>query len=239
MANIPESAPSSSQRPYGGVSAAQRQSQRRERLLDAAKDVFGTEGFSRATMRLICAKARLTERYFYEHFEGLQEVFVVVHQRLSEQLITVIGAAYMAHYPGDADPRLRACLRAFFEFIKQDPRHARILLNDAVFTGRANVMDKTTAVQRYLQVLESRINTLYPGVTQKVDIELIAGGLVGLVIHTATIWAARGFHVSVDQLLDHNLYAWRGLDGWLSSLVDEQGGAATVPTTPTPSASSA
>ncbi len=207
-----------SRRRYGGVSAEARQSQRRERLLEAALDVFGTEGYASATMRLICAKARLTERYFYEQFSGLDDVFQTLHQQLSDGLIERVAQAHANHLSHESDERLRACLKAFFQYIQNDPRRARILLMDAVFTGRTDVMDKTTAVQRLLSLLTHRIEKVYPGALAQVDVELIAGGVVGMVVHTATIWAARGFRASLDEIIDHNLYAWRGLHGWLAEL---------------------
>jgi AcrR family transcriptional regulator len=218
MTDSNEPAVGPSRRRYGGVSAEARQAQRRERLLEAALDVFGTEGYASATMRLICAKARLTERYFYEQFSGLDDVFRTLHQQLSEGLINSVAQAYAKHLSHESDDRLRACLKAFFQYIQDDPRRARILLMDAVFTGRTDVMDKTTAVQRLLSLLTHRIEQVYPGALAQVDVELIAGGIVGMVIHTATIWAARGFQASLDQIIDHNLYAWRGLHGWLGEL---------------------
>lgn len=220
-----------SRRSYGGVSAEARHGQRRERLLESALDVFGTEGYSRATMRLICAKARLTERYFYEQFSGLDDVFQILHQQLSEGLIEAVAQAYTQHLSQDSDVRLRACLSAFFQYIRDDARRARILLMDAVATGRNDVMDKTTTVQRLLQLLNYRIEQMYPGALAQVDVELIAGGIVGMVVHTATIWAARGFKASLDEIIDHNLYAWRGLHGWLGEL-DAAAKSATLTATP-------
>jgi AcrR family transcriptional regulator len=233
MTESNEPASGLSRRRYGGVSAEARQGQRRERLLDAALEVFGIEGYARATMRLVCAKARLTERYFYEQFTGLDDVFQILHQQLSEGLIESVAQAYALHLSHAADDRLRACLRAFFQYIQDDPRRARILLMDAVFTGRTDVMDKTTTVQRLVQLLKHRIGQMYPGALDQVDVELIAGGIVGMVIHTATIWAARGFSASIDQIIDHNLYAWRGLDGWLGDL-DAAVKAVALTTTPPP-----
>jgi len=207
-----------SSRRYGGVSAEARQGQRRERLLEAALDVFGTEGFARTTMRLICAKARLTERYFYEHFTGLDEIFMALHHQLCQAFIAEVSQAYALHLGDTPEVRVRACLRAFLQFIQSDPRRARVLLMDAVFTGRTDVMDKTTAVQRMLHMLSARFEASYPGAMPKVDVELVAGGIVGMVIHTATIWAAKGFATPLDDVLDHNMYAWRGLHGWLAEL---------------------
>jgi hypothetical protein len=43
---------------------------------------------------------------------------------------------------------------------------------------------------------------------------LVASGLVGMAIHTAIAWAQEGFQVSTDEILEHNFYAWRGLNLW-------------------------
>jgi len=122
-------APVSSRR-YAGASAAERQVQRRERLVDAAFDVFGREGYRAATMRLICAQARLTDRYFYENFATIDDVFMAVHKRLSVEVASRIMAQALVQ-PDDPVAQTRAGLRAFFEYIKEDPRRAQILLIDA------------------------------------------------------------------------------------------------------------
>jgi len=207
--NAPAAGPP--RRRYGGVSAEARQSQRLERLLEAALDVFGTEGYTRATIRL-------TERYFYEHFASLDDAFMALHQQLSEALMAQVAQAYADHLAETPDVRVRASLRAFLQFIHSDPRRARILLMDAVFTGRTDVLDKTTAVQRLLGLMSQRIEMNHPGALAHMDIDMVAGGIVGIVIHTTTIWAAKGFAMPMESVLDHQMYAWRGLQGWLSEL---------------------
>jgi AcrR family transcriptional regulator len=233
--NAPAAGPS--RRRYGGVSAEARQGQRRERLLEAALDVFGTEGYARATMRLICAKARLTERYFYEHFASLDDAFMALHQQLSEALMAQVAQAYADHLADTPDVRVRASLRAFLQFIHSDPRRARILLMDAVFTGCTDVLDKTTSVQRLLGLMSQRIEMNHPGALARIDIDMVAGGMLGILIHTTTIWAAKGFAMPMESVLDHQMYAWRGLQGWLGELgsaAQTEAQAQTLTTTPPP-----
>lgn len=207
-----------SKRRYAGASAQERQDQRRARLIEAAYDVFGTEGYANATMRLVCAKARLTERYFYESFNSLYDLFVVVHRRVSAQC----GARIEASRTGvsDADPLLksRASLRAFLEFIKEDPRRARIVLTDAVTTGLSSVSNVNAAVNNYVPYLRARIDMFFPHLSPDLDLdmELVASGLIGLIIHVSTVWAESGFVAPVEKVLDHIIYAWRGLSLWLA-----------------------
>ncbi len=203
-------------RRYGGASAAERAAQRRERLLEAAFDVFGRHGWRHGTMRLICAQARLNDRYFYEHFATLDEIFLAVHKQLSADVAARI-MLQVAQQPDDPILQTRAGLTAFFEYIKEDARRAQILLVDAVTTGLTNPHNLNARVSQYAGLLRERFKARYPKLTIALDVELVVGGFVGMVVHTATVWFQRQFDAPVDILVDHNIYAWSGLHQWLSS----------------------
>jgi len=215
QATISTTTPPAARR-YAGASAQERQTQRRERLLEAAFDVFGREGYRHTTMRLICAQARLTERYFYEHFSTIDEVFTAVHKQLSSEVGQKIMLRAMGHLD-DPVAQTRAGLQAFFEFIKEDPRRAQILLIDAVTTGLTNPRNINAKVSQYAELLKERFKKRYPHLNIPLDADLIVGGFVGMVIHTATVWTQRGFDTPIDVLVDHNVYAWMGLHQWLSA----------------------
>ncbi|MEY4763940.1 MAG: hypothetical protein RI907_613 [Pseudomonadota bacterium] len=204
-------------RRYAGATAEARKAERYERLIDAAFDVFGREGVRKATMRLICAQARLTERYFYEHFNNLEEVFQAVHRRTSSQA----GAAVMAALTGapkDAIGQTRAGLRAFFEFIQADSRRAQILLLDAAASGLTAPNEMNRQLSLLSTIVQSRIQARYPKITQYPEYELIITGIAGMIIHTSTLWVSREFDWPVEKMVDHNIYAWHGLHQWLAAL---------------------
>lgn len=204
-----------SPRRYAGASAPERQAQRRERILDAGFDVFGREGYRNTTMRLICAQARLTERYFYESFSSVDEVFKAVHKRLSVEVSQQIMVSVLMQ-PDDPVAQTRAGLTAFFEYIKADPRRAQILLLDAVATGLTSPLNLNAYASRYADLLKERFKKRYPNLTIPLDVELVVGGFVGMIIHTASVWTDRKFDTPIDVLVDHNVYAWSGLHKWLS-----------------------
>lgn len=211
-----EESQASSKRRYGGASAQERQTQRRERLLEAAFDIFGTEGYTNTTMRLICAKARLTERYFYENFESVHELFVQLHKQVSAECAERIEKSRETVTDEDPLAKSRASVRAFLEYIKEDPRRSRILLTDAVTTNLASVSNVNARVSHYVPFLRARIDRLFPHLDLDLDLEMIASGLIGLIVHTATLWAEKGFETPVEKVLDHILYAWGGLAMWLA-----------------------
>jgi AcrR family transcriptional regulator len=205
-----------SARRYGGVSATERKAQRRERLLEAGFDVFGRIGYRDTTMRMICSQAKLTDRYFYEHFATVDEVYTAVHQRLSADAAKTVATDLASALMAEPQVMVRAGLKSFFEFIKADPRRAQILLIDAVTSGLTNPLNINARISRYVDVLRQRFKLRYPHLDTPVDVELILGGFGGMVIHTASVWTQRRFDTPVDQLVEHTAYAWDGLHHWLS-----------------------
>ena len=59
---------------YDGIDAGNRVENRKQKLLLAGLEVFGTDGYARATIKSICSKAQLTERYFYESFKNKEDL---------------------------------------------------------------------------------------------------------------------------------------------------------------------
>ena len=55
-------------RRYGGLTAEERRAERRARLVRAATEIWVAEGWAAVSMRAVCARAGLTDRYFYEEF---------------------------------------------------------------------------------------------------------------------------------------------------------------------------
>lgn len=203
-------------RRYAGSSAQERSEQRRERLLEAALDVFGRNGYANTTMRLICANARMTDRYFYECFASLDEVFKAVHERLSAELGMQIAASMSSSAPSDPIAVVRGALAVFFDYIKADPRRARILLLDAMSFGLTSTEVAKTRLDWYAGLIEARVKARYPNLPPHLDFNLVASGFVGQVTYIAIVWTLQKFDTPIEQLVDHAAYGWMGFHQWLS-----------------------
>ncbi|MDJ0395786.1 TetR/AcrR family transcriptional regulator [Rhodococcus sp. G-MC3] len=114
-------------RPYRGSSPEERRELRREQLLDAAVEIFGTSGFRSASIDRICSTAGLTKRYFYESFESSEDLLTTVYRRATTTMLSGIHAP-SAESSMTAEEVLQAALSNFFEAIADDPRSARIVL---------------------------------------------------------------------------------------------------------------
>jgi len=202
-------------RTYGGISGEERSRQRREKLLESSLDVFGTLGHDKATMRDICAHARLAERYFYENFANTAEAFEAVYLMLSRQLFEALAQAVSKTPENHAMGKAAACLRTYFSFIKEDPRRAQIMLLDAPRLGHNNIHQAGSTMADYAQFMVGIVRGHQHDLPARVNLDLVATGLIGLAAQTGITWYHSDFKASVDQLVEHNLYAWHGLAHWL------------------------
>ncbi len=113
-------------RVYGGLSAAQRDAQRRVMLIDAAVSIMGTHGTAACTVTAVCAKSGVTSRYFYQQFRDRDALLRAVFAKISATFQAVITSAI----PDDtvAPQELAyAPIKALVQVIENDPSMARIL----------------------------------------------------------------------------------------------------------------
>jgi AcrR family transcriptional regulator len=120
-------------RRYGGVTAAQRTADRREKLLGAALELVGTQGFLKTTMTAVCANAGLTERYFYENFRNVEHLVLELMSVLADHTAEIVTDAVDG---AAADPaaKLSAAITAFLEQVDADPRTHAVTMVESLST---------------------------------------------------------------------------------------------------------
>lgn len=70
-----------------------RRSETRQRLLEAACDVFADEGFGRSTVEQVCERAGFTRGAFYSNFTSLDELFLAMWEQRSALMLDGIRTA--------------------------------------------------------------------------------------------------------------------------------------------------
>lgn len=202
--SAPESLPTP--RRYRGISLQKRQDDRRAKLIEAGLTVIGTQGYHAATVRVVCAEAGLTERYFYESFANREALLTAVYEQCIGRLTEAILGAIQTVQPPAPDTMSRAGLQAFFEGLQRDPRVGRLLFIEilGVSTDVDNLYRQTTFSFTQLVLQVSR--PLYPGGRIPVrDEELVATGLVGAMIMIATRWILGGYDKPLDVVVQSSL----------------------------------
>jgi AcrR family transcriptional regulator len=94
--------------------------ERRERILEAARQVFAEEGLDGASLRAIALRAGYTPAALYFYFESKEDMYAEVLRGSLASLGEAVAQAVSRS--GDARDRLRAAAMAFFRFYAERPR---------------------------------------------------------------------------------------------------------------------
>jgi AcrR family transcriptional regulator len=193
---------SASTRPYGGVSAEERRAKRRTQLIEAGVDLLGTEGWQATTVRALCSRAGLTERYFYESFADRDALLVAVFDDVAGRAAVVVLSATQ-EAPHDERERSRAAIGAFVELLTGDPRLGRILLLEAL-GNEALERRRREALQVFAKLIADQAREFYgEGAPEPVDAMLTSTALVGALAELLIAWLDGSLDVPRQRLVDH------------------------------------
>jgi AcrR family transcriptional regulator len=167
------------QRRYGGKTADERRASRRDRLLDAGLELFGTEGFAGVTIEALCAAAGLNPRYFYEQFASREELLGAVYDRHVQAVLTMVQAA-IAGSPAEPAARLKAGLAAFVTATLADERAARVNYFEMVGVSAGLEAQRRGVLRAYAELIAAQASQLDDlGPLGRGDRRMTAVALVG------------------------------------------------------------
>jgi AcrR family transcriptional regulator len=107
-------------RSYGGKTAEQRAGDRRGRLVAATVELLAERGEAGATMTAICARAGLTERYFYESFAQREDALLAALDHVCEEISTA-ATRILEQTSGSPEERVHAVMASFVEQVSRRP----------------------------------------------------------------------------------------------------------------------
>jgi AcrR family transcriptional regulator len=111
---------------YRGLPAHVRQEQRRQLLLDAALWCLYEDGLAGISVRSVCARARLTPRYFYESFASLDALLLAVVDDIADEIVARGVAAIAA--ADTPEQMVRGAIDAGYGVVDEDRRKAAAIL---------------------------------------------------------------------------------------------------------------
>jgi AcrR family transcriptional regulator len=188
---MPNDHPKPLHRPYGGVSAEDRCSERRRRLLDAGLELFGTKGIAATTIADVCEQARLTKRYFYESFATVDDLAGAVFSDVTDRLVEQVRPAIAVG--GGVDPR--PALTVYLGAVLGDPRLARLL----------GAESRTPALAERQAAFGSRAVALWFDSSRGEDTpawRLRAHAFAGAIAEVALVWTEGGLDLSIEDVID-------------------------------------
>ncbi|MFI5502632.1 TetR/AcrR family transcriptional regulator [Nocardia asteroides] len=189
-------------RRYRGAAPGQRQRERRARLIDAATEAFGTEGYRNTTVTTICAAAGVGKRYFYESFTDSDDLLLEVYREVTARMLEAIHIG-IGDVNADIDTRVRGALTEYFQLIQQDPRVPRIAFFEIL--GVSPTVDRA-----YHDVLDALVDICQALLTPYVDLDshpapsvrMVILGLVGAILIIAQKWVLDDYRQPLADVVD-------------------------------------
>jgi AcrR family transcriptional regulator len=176
----------------------ERRSRRRDAFIQAGIRLFGRSGFDATTTRALCSEAGLTQRYFYELFDSMEDLFLAVCVHLREGISFELLHAFEAH---STDPRraIRAILMSYFQLIHRSPETARILLVEAYTASPHAEIEALEFIEELAGIMRKNMRLK---LKQGLDPRLVTVGLVGAARELAVLWTLSHYKESIQQIVD-------------------------------------
>ncbi|MGA8457871.1 MAG: TetR/AcrR family transcriptional regulator [Streptosporangiaceae bacterium] len=188
-------------RRYRGITAAERQAERRERLMHAGLELFGTAGYARSSIRAVSAAASLNSRYFYESFTSREDLLYAVYQRIVTDIFTRAAEAVRGEQTLEA--QARAGLRAGWMAVTEDRRKARIVAIEVVgVSERLETLRRQTR-HALAQLTADQALKLAGGLPLRLDPVIVTRFLMGGVVELLADWVNGDLHASTDEVVEH------------------------------------
>ncbi|WP_197748330.1 TetR/AcrR family transcriptional regulator [Mycolicibacterium sediminis] len=190
------------ERVYSGMTAEQRHQDRRTRLIDAAIELMGERGASNTTVTAVCAKSRVTTRYFYQYFSDRDGLLRAVFEKLEATMRDTLVAAVPKTF-ATPDELAKAPVRALVAMINDDRRLARILFIESgteptlrLLRGEfmVSLADLTTQL--------SRLHLKIPEAASRVGLLAATMGVGGL-FEVFRRWLDGELVFTTDELVEH------------------------------------
>ncbi|MGQ9424370.1 TetR/AcrR family transcriptional regulator [Gilvimarinus sp. F26214L] len=196
----------SRKRRYPQANLEERREVRRKALMSAGIELFGTKGYRACSVKMVCNRASLTERYFYESFANrealLVDLFDSVAADVDARLRQIVD--HEGYHP---EERIQQFLDAFFHYVHTDARRARVLLFEILGVSPRVDRHYQKAVRNLAALVEHpNLNLFGTGSPRSKDARrVISIGLVGAILQIAIQWVLDEFSTSPDKVITNAL----------------------------------
>lgn len=136
-----------------GLSPEQVAASQRERLLAAMTLTVGRSSFRDARIADVIARAGVSRKTFYEHFEDKEDCFVAAYERALSQLLGATMEAF--HAQDEWVDQLRAGLTALLNALAYDGGIARICFVEVMAAGPKAIDCRNEAMRGFAEIYDA------------------------------------------------------------------------------------
>jgi len=185
--------------------------ERRRQLLDAALEVFVSQGYHAAAMDEIAERAGVSKPVLYQHFPGKLELYLALLDESVDALVVAVRGALRS--TGENKQRVPATFSAYFEYVAGEGQAFRLVF-ESDLSNEAAVRAKLERGQQECAELVSQVVSQDAGLDED-EAHLLSVGMVGLAQVAARYWLSTQDRIpreAAEQLVAR--LAWRGISGW-------------------------
>jgi AcrR family transcriptional regulator len=178
----------------------------RERLIEAAKEIFEEQGFLNARVDDIMARAQQSHGSFYYYFDSKEDVFRAIAVALDERLFAPLGDVILAESGLARGQRIREATRRYLESYRREARMMDLIEQVARHDPEINALRLAYYKRNNERVAEAiRQQQLHGVADPELDPTIVATALGALTQRFAELWFVRGsvhcsFEHGVEQL---------------------------------------
>lgn len=180
---------------WGGTTLTERREARRTALLEAALDLIGEAGAAAVTMRAVCRRAGLTDRYFYESFATRDDLLDALYREVAAEFL----APMTAFADADDPDRIRALAEALVDAVLEDPRKSRLFFVEPYSStgpGRTTI----AVMPAFTRLIQDHLFThIQDPARRRLAALTMAAGNAGML----SAWLNGTLRATREQLADH------------------------------------
>jgi len=185
--------------------------ERRRQLLDAALEVFVSQGYHAAAMDDIAERAGVSKPVLYQHFPGKLDLYLALLDQSVDELVATVRDALES--TTDNKQRVAATFTAYFEYVAGEGQAFRLVF-ESDLSNEAAVRERLERGQQECAQMISQMVEQDAGLDDD-EADLLSVAMVGLAQVTARYWLTTRDHIpreTAEQLVAR--LAWRGISGW-------------------------
>ena len=161
-------------------------------------------------MRALCKQAGLTERYFYESFSNVEDLFMAVYEWLSNKMF-LFFATELPKLPEELEDRTRGALNLYFDLMR-DQRLARVLLMECRVSSENIRRKHKDDTRQFARIAAQFIRNDNPGLTLPDELlETVALAINGAINTLATQWMMEGYQTPQETVVSGAVIAVKGM----------------------------
>ncbi|GAA2629537.1 TetR/AcrR family transcriptional regulator [Actinomadura fulvescens] len=192
---------SADKRRYRGMDGPEREAARREQLIEAGLELFGTAGYAATTVENVSRRAQLAKKYFYESFADREALLITIYRAEITKAQEAVVLALSQAGP-TIEERAAAGLSALIRTLGADPRVTRLVFREII-----RVATPTTEAL-YEQAKHDFGEFIIGVVTETLNVprtkrlQMGATVLVGAVNELMTDWILGEMDATVDEIVE-------------------------------------